>query len=173
MPRRRPQARGPGREARFGEHQLSFSPLSTFHSSAARRAVETGLASQPIVAAARRHPSSCGTASAVSRLDRKEKIFSRTDFSVDGIGQGRKRRFGVAADGEVHRAEALQVLVVRLHHMLAQRDVDQLHVGLREPAVLVVRIADGVQLAPGIATSRNSTTSASRTSARASIVRLR
>ena len=52
--------------------------------------------------------------------------------------------------GKIHRHEALHVLVVRFRQRVSQRNVDDFDVGFGKPAVLMVRIADGIELAPRI-----------------------
>ena len=59
-------------------------------------------------------------------------------------------RLRIAGDRQIHRHEALHVLVIRFRQSIAERNVDDFDIGFGQAAIFVVRIADGIKLPPGI-----------------------
>ena len=66
------------------------------------------------------------------------------------LGQCRQGCLGIAGDRQIYRHETLHILVVRFRQRVSQRNVDDFDVGFGEPAVFVVRVADGIKLPPRI-----------------------
>ena len=109
--------------------QSSF--LICAHSSADRRAVLIGLASQAYAASARARSSAAPCASA-SFLPRSSNARPRSAVieSLARLDQRRQRRLGIGRHREIDFRVALEVLVVALRREIERGDADQLRAGL-------------------------------------------
>ena len=130
-----PQPRRPGADERDRSEtsdQSSF--LICAHSSAERRAVLIGLASQPTAASSR-----CCCAPAGGPLRRSSRRApaerarrSEVDQLLHGFDQRRQRGFGIAGDDEIRFHVAAEILIVRFVIQIDGGNGDDLRSGLRE-----------------------------------------